>query len=629
MTGPLLAMCVKRFLIRPTLSAWIADAVGLVGVYVRAVFYFITIAKVSVVRSLTFFYPDPSIIAALHPLNTIFSLIIPAFRNSRTCNLPTIIDTLLGSRPVFVSLVSSVGFPASHTLSETFFPPFSPVTESLSMTARVLPVSRRRIAAIAAPPPPNASLTVSVLQTLRPAHCKLVVAAWSDNGQYLAIGLQHGPVLLFVVPQQHHQQSQQHQQHQLPSQSMNGLISLPNNNTTTATTTHANHSTALLTTATTPMTSTPAISSNSTPSSTVASTKPLRPSALRTFKGHTGDVLDLQFSQTQFLASASMDRTIRLWHPHTAHCVRVLTHPDMVTAVSFHPQDDDLVLSGGCDGQTRIWRLSDETVCGVADAGAVISAATFTSPCHACIGTYDGRVLVADIPSSVDAVRTLPEGNQCVTPLRTIEKGFVRRPRARRKHGHRDKVRGVVATNHSDRAIAIFDGRLSIVALEGGDEIRVSGIRLRTGVNRKEVAFVGPSLSPDESFLIVGGAEQTVRVADLRQMRLWTRDGGSTVVSRSRVDNSTAVQTVSMNGPSAPVVQNDARRKDRDVVAPVLQWSIADNGVSVTCASFAPKAAVARCALVPPSDGSATDVALAVVGGDDGSVRVVAVFYSR
>ena len=43
----------------------------------------------------------------------------------------------------------------------------------------------------------------------------------------------------------------------------------------------------------------------------------------RTYQGHTADVLDLAWSKSQFLLTASMDKTVRLWHISMEDCLRV------------------------------------------------------------------------------------------------------------------------------------------------------------------------------------------------------------------------------------------------------------------------------------------------------------------
>lgn len=49
----------------------------------------------------------------------------------------------------------------------------------------------------------------------------------------------------------------------------------------------------------------------------------LRITPARTYLGHTADVLDLAWSKSQFVLSASMDKTVRLWHISMDDCLRV------------------------------------------------------------------------------------------------------------------------------------------------------------------------------------------------------------------------------------------------------------------------------------------------------------------
>ncbi len=47
------------------------------------------------------------------------------------------------------------------------------------------------------------------------------------------------------------------------------------------------------------------------------------PTPVKEFRGHKADVLDVCWSRTHFLLSASMDKTVRLWHPTVVDCLRV------------------------------------------------------------------------------------------------------------------------------------------------------------------------------------------------------------------------------------------------------------------------------------------------------------------
>ena len=49
----------------------------------------------------------------------------------------------------------------------------------------------------------------------------------------------------------------------------------------------------------------------------------LKAQPLRVYQGHKADVLDVAWSKSQFLLSASMDKSVRLWHISMDDCLRV------------------------------------------------------------------------------------------------------------------------------------------------------------------------------------------------------------------------------------------------------------------------------------------------------------------
>ncbi|KAL4852781.1 WD repeat-containing protein 44 [Chlorella vulgaris] len=121
----------------------------------------------------------------------------------------------------------------------------------------------------------------------------------------------------------------------------------------------------------------------------------------RVYCGHKQDVLDLCWSKTQFLLSASMDKTVRLWHISMDECLRVFKHTDFVTAIDFHPLDDKMFLSGSIDGKVRLWNIPEQRVVSWQDVHEMVTAVTYCLDGRkAVVGTMKGKCRFYTIESA-------------------------------------------------------------------------------------------------------------------------------------------------------------------------------------------------------------------------------------
>jgi WD repeat-containing protein 44 len=77
----------------------------------------------------------------------------------------------------------------------------------------------------------------------------------------------------------------------------------------------------------------------------------------RIFEGHEMDITDLSWSVSNFLLSASMDSTVRLWHVSKHEALQVFQHPDAVTSVVFNPQHDRYFVSACFDRRIRVYDI--------------------------------------------------------------------------------------------------------------------------------------------------------------------------------------------------------------------------------------------------------------------------------
>lgn len=123
------------------------------------------------------------------------------------------------------------------------------------------------------------------------------------------------------------------------------------------------------------------------------SLKLLNPVPLRRFTDHTADVIDLSWNKEDFLLSASIDKSVRLWHVGRSECLNIFLHSDCVTSVDFHPTRGYQFVSGNFDKKLRIWSVPDARVLQYASTPDMITAACFNPEgTQAVAGLYRGLV---------------------------------------------------------------------------------------------------------------------------------------------------------------------------------------------------------------------------------------------
>ncbi|XP_039045650.1 WD repeat-containing protein 44-like [Hibiscus syriacus] len=135
----------------------------------------------------------------------------------------------------------------------------------------------------------------------------------------------------------------------------------------------------------------------------------IKESPIHEFHGHSSDVLDVAWSNSNFLVSSSMDKTVRLWKIGCDQYLNVFHHNDYVTCIQFNPMDDNYFISGSIDGKVRIWGVSEKRVVHWVDVRDIITAICYRpdgkefivgsirGTCHFYEASGDGINLEAEV----------------------------------------------------------------------------------------------------------------------------------------------------------------------------------------------------------------------------------------
>ncbi|AGO10432.1 AaceriABL024Wp [[Ashbya] aceris (nom. inval.)] len=119
------------------------------------------------------------------------------------------------------------------------------------------------------------------------------------------------------------------------------------------------------------------------------------PKPYRVFGEHLQDILDCDWSKNSFLLTASMDKTVKLWHISRKTSLKTFVHPDFVTCARFHPHDDRFFFSGCLDHTVRTWSILESEVTEAFNCGDLITALDVSHDGNwILIGTFNGYVHV-------------------------------------------------------------------------------------------------------------------------------------------------------------------------------------------------------------------------------------------
>ncbi|WP_326639902.1 helix-turn-helix domain-containing protein [Streptosporangium sp. NBC_01755] len=215
--------------------------------------------------------------------------------------------------------------------------------------------------------------------------------------------------------------------------------------------------------------------------------------------GHTDYVHDVEYAPGgRILASASKDRTVRLWDMATPHRPRPLAvlagHTGEVTALAFTP-DGRRLAGAGDDGTIRLWDVATaRPLTTLPGRGGAVRGLAFTP---------DGRLLASGNAEGTIFLRDVATGR----PLATL-------------HGHQSAVRRL-AVHGQILASAGHDGTARLWDL--------TRFRLLSTLTGHTGRVLSVAFSPDGQHLVTAGEDSTPRLWDLadpRRPRLQARLSG-------------------------------------------------------------------------------------------------------
>jgi len=231
---------------------------------------------------------------------------------------------------------------------------------------------------------------------------------FSLDGSYFCTGGKDGFILLWAVGgasgsgKDRSQQQQQYVSKPSKIQDKIPTFSSVDSNKSSTSTSMNTTSTTTTTTAAAAAAPTPTTWNNTNTPPLGINVPILSSQPIRTFRGHTLDVVDLSWSSSSYLLSASLDKTIRLWHPSRETCLKTFYASEILTSVSFHPTDDRYFLSAGFDKKCCIWSIPMESIAEWAQAPTFVSAARFTPDTKYIVaGLVNGMVIIYSLTCTI------------------------------------------------------------------------------------------------------------------------------------------------------------------------------------------------------------------------------------
>lgn len=124
-------------------------------------------------------------------------------------------------------------------------------------------------------------------------------------------------------------------------------------------------------------------------------------------------IFPLSCGPKNFLLSASMDQTVRLWHLSKNECLRKFEHLDIVSTVRFNPLDNTIFLSCAFNGTVHLWSILKNAYLSTVSAEDYVTCSAISHDGKlAMVGTVHGHVKLYSVHNEISGQWKLKEITQ-------------------------------------------------------------------------------------------------------------------------------------------------------------------------------------------------------------------------